>query len=364
VGRRRRGAGAVCVRNGRRATPRAPHLPRFLDDATELEGRHFDLIFATEVLEHTPDPRAFLDSTRRHLSKAGCLLLTTPRAELVSHETDPGELYAVLSAGAHNFVLSTPALRELLREKFPEQQLWSAGLSHLAVVGERPIRLLPATSAAAHLRRYYAARASRPFGDARVQLSFSMHAYVWGVRCGAAHEVAHLTGGIDELLRGRFDLSLDEPLAIAARVATAGDIFAFGRAVPYSLPQYLAARAAHLRSAAPSAALEYETLAALVCLHGLRVNHQNLLLYSFLYRELFPKIFVRSLRHATPTVFLLFQQIAAVQAAIPELAGDEAGGWLGGRLARGIRRAARLVGKRGAIGSVAPLGLSARKLTS
>ncbi len=55
-------------------------------DAEHMDlGRHFDVIFAGEVIEHLSCPGAFLDAARRHLAPNGIVVLTTPNAFAVSN---------------------------------------------------------------------------------------------------------------------------------------------------------------------------------------------------------------------------------------------------------------------------------------
>ena len=66
---------AVSIEYARREFP----LPntRFLL-AGELDAETFDLVIASEVIEHVEDPPAFLGFLADHLSPSGCLVLTLP----------------------------------------------------------------------------------------------------------------------------------------------------------------------------------------------------------------------------------------------------------------------------------------------
>ena len=90
--------------------------PGTLDDAFEPEER-FDVIFASEVLEHVPDPRAFLTSVHRRLSERGVFLMTTPDADAVTPETPMTVLYPALSVGAHEFLLTRAGLERMLARR-------------------------------------------------------------------------------------------------------------------------------------------------------------------------------------------------------------------------------------------------------
>jgi 2-polyprenyl-3-methyl-5-hydroxy-6-metoxy-1,4-benzoquinol methylase len=57
-----------------------------LADARNFDlGRHFDVVFAGELIEHLDDVRGFLANVRRHLRSGGQLVLTTPNAFYVGN---------------------------------------------------------------------------------------------------------------------------------------------------------------------------------------------------------------------------------------------------------------------------------------
>jgi SAM-dependent methyltransferase len=94
-------------------------------DAVGEIGR-FDLVLASEVVEHVSDPLPFLVEIREHLSPAGLLVLTTPAAEVVAPPLDrEAEVVQALSPGHHRFLASVKGLKSLLDR---------AGFSHHEVV--------------------------------------------------------------------------------------------------------------------------------------------------------------------------------------------------------------------------------------
>ena len=96
----------------------------YLADATALRGRRFDVVFSSEVIEHVPDPRAFLRELADHLAPGGTLAVTTPSAEIVDRRSSPTVMIAALSPGLHQMLFSAVALEAALRE---------AGFAHVAV---------------------------------------------------------------------------------------------------------------------------------------------------------------------------------------------------------------------------------------
>lgn len=86
----------------------------YLTDGTDLGG-DFDLILASEVLEHVPDPLAFLQLASRRLSPTGTLVLTTPAAEIIAPEHAQSDVLTAASPGYHVFLASRDGLEQLLR---------------------------------------------------------------------------------------------------------------------------------------------------------------------------------------------------------------------------------------------------------
>jgi len=114
-----------------------------LDDAFEPDER-FDVIFASEVLEHVPDPRDFLASVFRRLSDDGVFLMTTPDGSIVHPDTPMTVLYPALSIGAHEFLLSRDGLKDMLHDAGFEANVWVEGVT-LVALAARSTEALRAT---------------------------------------------------------------------------------------------------------------------------------------------------------------------------------------------------------------------------
>ncbi|WP_439815559.1 class I SAM-dependent methyltransferase [Zavarzinia sp. CC-PAN008] len=69
---------AVSVRYARENFPKARFLQGLLGDVAADLGGPFDLVYCSEVIEHTPDPNGFVEQLRAVMKPGAVLFLTTP----------------------------------------------------------------------------------------------------------------------------------------------------------------------------------------------------------------------------------------------------------------------------------------------
>src|SRR5262249_7023050 len=95
-----------------------------LQDIEALRGRRFCLVYASEVIEHVPDPEDFVKLLSGYLAPGGVLVLTTPNAGFVDREQEPATVLAALAPGFHGFLFSAAGLTRLGR---------ACGFAHVVV---------------------------------------------------------------------------------------------------------------------------------------------------------------------------------------------------------------------------------------
>jgi len=92
--------------------------PQHLDAFRKTEpGRTFAIVYSSEVIEHTPDPEAFMDDLVMMLENNSILVLTTPSATAISPAIGRAKLLAALSPGFHYAILSEKIMRQMLERR-------------------------------------------------------------------------------------------------------------------------------------------------------------------------------------------------------------------------------------------------------
>lgn len=88
----------------------------YYNDATEIQGRKFDYVFSSEVIEHVENPEAFVNEIKVALKDDGILVLTTPSATDLTEDTSFISILATLSPGFHYFIASANGLKDLMKK--------------------------------------------------------------------------------------------------------------------------------------------------------------------------------------------------------------------------------------------------------
>jgi SAM-dependent methyltransferase len=97
---------------------------KFFNGPEDVDGETFQIIHASEVIEHILDPRDFLRAMDSCLAGDGIVVLTTPDADRVERELNRASLLALLTPGSHAILYSSQSLERVLKE---------AGFTHVVV---------------------------------------------------------------------------------------------------------------------------------------------------------------------------------------------------------------------------------------
>lgn len=191
----------------------------YLDEGTDL-GEPFDLVLASEVIEHVLDPVAFARTLAAQLAPGGRLLLTTPAAEHVVPSSDETEVVVALSPGLHVFLAGADGLEQLLhRAGFGAVRVTRRRGTLHVVAAVDPDASLDADGGridAPALERYYAMRARSAPLDSALANGAATRVVRSAVSRGDFTAAADLVPTMLEAMRRRHGLDLAEPMAITA----------------------------------------------------------------------------------------------------------------------------------------------------
>jgi SAM-dependent methyltransferase len=180
---------------------------RYLHPNTALQTS-FDVVHASEVLEHVPDPLSLLRTLRAALATGGTLLLTTPAAEAIRPETSPGLLVPLLSAGWHIVIQSATSLDMLLRRAgFARVAVRREGARLIALAG--PPGLRPENNTANVYVAWLAAVAEAVPATTDLGLGMRARLYRMQVSTACTAEAEATWQVLDAAVRERFSQGLE-----------------------------------------------------------------------------------------------------------------------------------------------------------
>ncbi|WP_298224435.1 class I SAM-dependent methyltransferase [Acidocella sp.] len=188
-----------------------------------LQDGRWDVIIATELIEHLDDPPAFLKLMRKAIAEDGVLMLTTPDGACITPELSNDELVSPLAAGAHLVLQTAQSLRMALEEAgFAYCDVRSEQMGLTAYASAVPLALKEDCTRARRLyRRYLGQRAASAVLGSDTQIGFATRELSDAVNDGdfAAADTAWLI--LCDGVRQRYGLDLETLSALPEGCGTA-----------------------------------------------------------------------------------------------------------------------------------------------
>ena len=195
-------------------------LAQYVTAETMLDDR-FDVILASEVIEHVPDPAAFVNALRVHLAPGGTVVLTTPAAEVVAPSTKVQGMQAI-GPGGHLFLFTAEALEQfLIREGFGSVCVVRDGQSLYATAAVEPGRSLRAVATGPspeQVADYLAMLVDDPASPPALQIAMAVRHYRALVNLG--RDAPDVERALVALVKHHLGLDLGDPVSLAAALPT------------------------------------------------------------------------------------------------------------------------------------------------
>lgn len=246
-----------------------------LQNCSALAGRQFDVVYASEVIEHVPDPVAFAALLAPWVAADGVLIMTTPAASFVAPENQSTTLLAALAPGFHGFLLSSDAFADAARRAgFAYVDIRTFDERQMVWASRRPLQPSPQGRGAREAYLAYLAGRVAESGASASPVWQGL-AYRYGkelLNAGRAGESKDVLSGLCSALIARCGPDVLDPAAVLARLRKCATLEEYGESIPFFMPSlffFLATLAQHVdRNAA--LALRYYAGAADCALESAR----------------------------------------------------------------------------------------------
>lgn len=211
---------------------------RLLDECAELAGRRFDVVYASEVIEHVPDPRAFVRNLERYLAHDGLLVLTTPAMDFVRPDETSPTLHAALAPGFHGFLLSAGMFERVVRDcGFPHVEVRVMGEREVLWASRRPLALAAASPASfARYLDYLESRVRTRDPSSPVWQGLAYRLVKEWSNTGAGSRAQELAQQLMAAVVASHGAHVSDPAGMPSRLRECADLADVGRVMPYFLP--------------------------------------------------------------------------------------------------------------------------------
>ncbi len=215
-----------------------PISHEFLQDTPDLQGRRFDVVYASEVVEHVPDPQAFVELLSRWVADDGLLVLTTPNANYIDPSFASTTQLAALAPGFHGFLLSPQAFAKLARDAgFAHVEVREYGERQLLWASRTPHRLdFAMPGARQEYLAYLAERFDLPDDDTPLWQGFTYRYVRDLLNAGQTAAAARAAARLEAALTRKYGVEVLDPAQTVPRLAAVESLSEAGLIGPFFLP--------------------------------------------------------------------------------------------------------------------------------
>lgn len=178
----------------------------------------YDVAFASEVVEHVPDPQGFLAGIRHAVGDTGIAILTTPDGAALNPGTAPAILGAIAAPCIHLTLFSADGLERALRTAgFQQVRVDRMGTGLTAFAANVPLPA-PAPLPRGRYCDYLRQRIARPTGLHSLDTGMRIRLFKELVSSGITDEALALYDAIRDTLTERFGRDITSVDAIPSQI--------------------------------------------------------------------------------------------------------------------------------------------------